>query len=95
MFMKSKVMKLKSKDNFINNATFNDEPNYWMHTIAADNKEQMNFLGLIISTNQNQVGAGFEKINLYDLLVYTNNPSLKAQGALYIFYFKSKTKRTR
>lgn len=53
----------------------------------------MNFLGLITKENQKtKVGPDFDKVSLYDKLVYTNKPNSKGAGALYGFGSKAKLK---
>ncbi|AJQ45431.1 hypothetical protein JM47_02495 [Ureaplasma diversum] len=84
---------IKLKEDFLKNVTLNDAATYWNFTVDQNKQQYMNFLGLITKENQKtKVGPDFDKVSLYDKLVYTNKPNSKGAGALYGFGSKAKLK---
>ncbi|UIU14899.1 hypothetical protein LLZ88_02300 [Ureaplasma urealyticum] len=75
---------VKFKKTFLDALTYTDDKVYWNSTINKDGSIYNNFIGLIDQNNQkNKLGKAFEKINLFDKLVYANNPSTQFKGSLY------------
>ena len=75
---------VKFKKTFIDALTYTNDKNYWNSTVNKDGSVYNNFIGLIDQNNQkDKLGKAFEKIDLFDKLVYANNPSKQFKGALY------------